>query len=101
MAGFAFALAVDANEIQVEMHIELCYSLSRYREYLLTTIYQNSSSSHMAGFAFALAVDANEIQVEKHIELCFSLSRYREYHLTTISKQFIFTYGWFCICIRP
>ena len=37
MAGFAFALAVDANEIQVEMHIELCYSLSRYREYLLTT----------------------------------------------------------------
>ena len=45
MAGFAFALAVDANEIQVEMHIELCYSLSRYREYLLTTIYQSSSSS--------------------------------------------------------
>ena len=51
----------------------------------------------MAGFAFVLALDANEIQVEKHIELCFSLSRYREYHLTTISKQFIFTYGWFCI----
>ena len=101
MVGFAFALAVDANEIQVEMHIELCYSLSRYREYQLTTIYQSSSSSHMAGFAFALALDANEIQVEKHIELCFSLSRYREYHLTTISKQFIFTYGCFCICIRP
>ena len=103
MAGFAFALAVDANEIQVEMLnvIELCYSPSGYREYHLTTIYQSSSSSHMAGFAFALALDANEIQVEKHIELCFSLSRYREYHLTTLSKQFIFTYGWFCICVRP
>ena len=98
MARFAFALPIDANEIQVEMHIELCYSLSRYREYHLTTIYQSSSSSHMAGFAFALALDANEIQVEKYIELCYSLSRYREYHLTTISKQFIFTYG---ICVRP
>ena len=32
MAGFAFALALDTNEIHVEMHIELCYSLSRYRE---------------------------------------------------------------------
>ena len=38
MAGFAFALALDANEILVEMHIELCYSLSRYREYHLTII---------------------------------------------------------------
>ena len=38
MAGFAFALALDANEIHVEMHIELCYSLSRYREYHLTII---------------------------------------------------------------
>ena len=86
MAGFAFALALDANEIHVKMHIELCYSLSRYREYHLTTIYQSSSSSHnMAGFAFVLALDANEIQVEKHIELCYlSLSRYRESHLTTI-----------------
>ena len=84
MAGFAFALALDTNEIHVE--IELCYSLSRYREYYLTTIYQSSSSSHnMAGFAFALALDANEIQVEKHIELCYlSLSRYRQSHLTTI-----------------
>ena len=45
MAGFAFALALDANEIHVEMHIE---SLSRYKEYLLTTIlYQSSSSSHV------------------------------------------------------
>ena len=52
MAGFAFALAIDTNEVQVEMHIELCYSLSRYREYHLTTIYQSNSSSHMAGFAF-------------------------------------------------
>ena len=69
MAGFAFALAVDANEIQVEMHnvIELCYSLSRYREYHLTTIYQSSSSSHRAGFAFVLGLDANEIQDEMHI----------------------------------
>ena len=38
MAGFAFALALDTNEIHVEMHIELCYSLSRYRESHLTTI---------------------------------------------------------------
>ena len=70
MAGFAFALALDANEIHVEMHIELCYSLSRYREYHLTN-YQSSSSSHMAGSAFALALYTNEIQVEKHIELCY------------------------------
>ena len=38
MAGFAFALALDTNEIQVEKHIELCYSLPIYREYHLTTI---------------------------------------------------------------
>ena len=38
MAGFAFALALDVNEIHVEMHIELYYSLSRYRESHLTTI---------------------------------------------------------------
>ena len=39
MAGFAFALALDCgNEIHVEMHIEFCYSLSRYRESHLTTI---------------------------------------------------------------
>ena len=38
MAGFAFVLALDANEIQVEMHIELCCSLSRTRESHLTTI---------------------------------------------------------------
>ena len=38
MAGFALVLALDANEISVEMHIELCYSLSRYRESHLTTI---------------------------------------------------------------
>ena len=38
MAGFAFALALDANEIHVEMHIELCYNLSRYRESHLTII---------------------------------------------------------------
>ena len=84
MAVFAFALALDANEIHAEMHIELCYSLSRYGEYHLTAIYQSSSSSHMAGFAFVLVLDANEIQVEKYIELCYSLSRYRESHLTTI-----------------
>ena len=100
MAGFAFVLAIDANEIQVEMHIELCYSLSRYREYHLTTIYQSSSSSHMAGFA--LALDANEIQVEKHIELCFSLSRYREYHLTTIYQSSSSSLvADFCICVSP
>ena len=52
MVGFAFALALDANEIQVEKHIELCYSLSRYRESHLTTInlIQGSSSSLMTGF---------------------------------------------------
>ena len=63
MAGFAFALAFDANDIHVEMHIELCYSLSRYRESHLTTInlIQGSSSSLMAGFASTLASDANEI----------------------------------------
>ena len=57
MAGFAFALALDANEIHVEMHIELCYSLSRYRESHLTTInlIQGSSSSLMAGFASTFA----------------------------------------------
>ena len=46
MAGFAFALALklDTNEIHVEMHIELCYSLSRYRESHLTTIKANSFS---------------------------------------------------------
>ena len=40
MAGFAFALALDANEIQVEKHIELCCysSLSRTGESHLTTI---------------------------------------------------------------
>ena len=38
MAGFASALALAANEIQVEKHIELCYSLSRYSESHLTTI---------------------------------------------------------------
>ena len=59
MVGFAFALALDANEIQIEKHIELCYSLSRYRESHLTTI-----KALMAGFAFALALDANEIHVE-------------------------------------
>ena len=74
MVGFAFALALDANEIQVEKHIELCYSLSRYRESHLTTInlIRGSSSSLMAGFASTLALDANEIQIEKYIELCYS-----------------------------
>ena len=74
MAGFAFALALDANEIHVEMQIELRYSLSRYRESYLTTInlIQGSSSSLMAGFASTLALDTNEIQIEKHIELCYS-----------------------------
>ena len=69
MVGFAFALALDTNEIQVEKHIELCYSLSRYRESHLITInlIQGSSSSLMAGFASVLALDANKIQVEKHI----------------------------------
>ena len=38
MAGFAFALALDANKIHIEMHIQLCCSLSRYRESHLTTI---------------------------------------------------------------
>ena len=38
MAGFAFALALDTNEIKVEKHIELCYSPSRYRESHVTTI---------------------------------------------------------------
>ena len=65
MVGFAFALALDANEIQIEKHIELCYSLSRYRESHLTTrsinLIQGSSSSLMAGFASTLAIDANEI----------------------------------------
>ena len=84
MAGFALALALDANEIHVEMHIELCYSLSRYREYHLTTIKAVHLHIWLAGFAFALALDANEIQVEKHIELCYSPSRYRESHPTTI-----------------
>ena len=74
MVGFAFALVLDANEIQVEKHIELCYSLSRYRESHLTTInlIQGSSSSLMTGFESALALDANKIQIEKHIELCYS-----------------------------
>ena len=74
MAVFAFALALDANEIYVEMYIELCYRLSRYRESHLTTnnLIQGSSSSLMAGFASMLALDANEIQIEKHIELCYS-----------------------------
>ena len=62
MAGFAYALALDVNEIHVEMHIELCYSLSRYREYHRTIIYQSSSSSHMAGFAFVLALDTNQMR---------------------------------------
>ena len=38
LAGFAFALALDVNEIHIEMHIELCYNLSRYKEYHLITI---------------------------------------------------------------
>ena len=74
MPGFASALALNANEIWVKKHIELCYSLSRYRESHMTTIKANliscniaptdSSSSLMAGFAFVLALDANEIQDE-------------------------------------
>ena len=51
MAGFAFALALDANEIQVEKHIELCCSLSRTRESHLTTI----KTIHVAGLTSALA----------------------------------------------
>ena len=51
MAGFAVALALDANEIQVEKHIELCYSLSRTRESHLTTI----KTIHVAGLTSALA----------------------------------------------
>ena len=83
MAGFAFALALDANEIQVEKHIELCCSLSRTRKSHLTTI----KTIHVAGlistFNYPLHV-ANEIQDEIHIKLCYSPSRYRGYHLTTI-----------------
>ena len=45
-------------------------------------------------------LDANEIHLKMHIGLCCSPSRYRESRLATI-KQFIFTYGWFCICISP
>ena len=59
MTGFASVLALDTNEIQVEKHIEFCYSLQR----ISSDNYQGSSSSLMAGFAFALALDANEIQV--------------------------------------
>ena len=51
MAGFAFALALDANEIQVEKHIELCCSLSRTGESHLTTI----KTIHVAGLTSALA----------------------------------------------
>ena len=80
MVGFAFALALDANEIQVEKHIE---HFQDTENLILSDNYQSSSSSHMAGFAFALALDANEIQIEKHIELCYSPSRCRESHLTT------------------
>ena len=55
----------------------------------------------MAGFAFALAIDANEIQVEMHIELLLqSVKIQRISSDNYISKQFIFTYGWFCICVR-
>ena len=104
MAGFAFALALDANEIHFEMHIELCYSLSRYRESHLTTInlIQGSSSSLMAGFASTLVLDANEIQIEKHIELLLqlvcSLSRYRESHLTTIKA--VHLHLWLVLYLR-
>ena len=48
MADFAFALALDANEIQVEKHIELCCSLSRKSH--LTTI----KTIHVAGLTSAL-----------------------------------------------
>ena len=66
MAGFASALALDANKIQVEKHIELRYSLSRYRESHLTTI--KAVHLHLwLIFAFALALDANEIQDEMHM----------------------------------
>ena len=88
MAGFAFALDLDANEIHVEMHIELCCSLSRYRESHLTSI--KAVHLHLwLVFAFVLALDANEIHVEMHIELCCSLSRYRESHLKTIKAVHI------------
>ena len=53
MAGFAFALALDANEIQVEKHIELCCSLSRTGEFHLTTI--RGKTIHVAGLTSALA----------------------------------------------
>ena len=64
MAVFAFALALDANEIQVEMHIQLCRSLSIYRESHLTLSLQ-FVESHMAGFVSALTLNANDIKVEK------------------------------------
>ena len=51
MAGFAFVLALDANEIQVEKHIELCCSLSITRKSHLTTI----KTIHVAGLTSALA----------------------------------------------
>ena len=49
MAGFAFVLALDANEIQVEKHREV--SLSRTGESHLTTI----KTIHVAGLTSALA----------------------------------------------
>ena len=51
MADFAFALALDTNEIQVEKHIELCYSPSRTRKSHLKTI----KTIHVAGLTSALA----------------------------------------------
>ena len=45
MAGFAFALALDANEIHVEMHIELCYSLSIEIQRISSDNYQSDSFS--------------------------------------------------------
>ena len=51
MAGFAFASALDANEIQVEKYIELCCSLSTTGESHLTTI----KTIHVAGLTSALA----------------------------------------------
>ena len=101
MAGFAFALALDANKIHVEMHIELWCSLSRYRESHPTTINESSSSTLMAGFAFASALDANEIYVEMHRKLCCSLSRYRESHLTTIkAMEAIHIHLWLVLHLR-
>ena len=60
------ALALDANQFQDEMHIELCYNVySIKNQRISSNNYQSSSSSLMAGFASArLALDTNEIPVE-------------------------------------